>query len=56
VLREGAISRDRLRAVLGDLLEPDPVDEGPTPSASAAASSDATPIADATPDAEAPGP
>ncbi|BFM24080.1 L-threonylcarbamoyladenylate synthase [Microbacterium testaceum] len=56
VLREGAISRDRLRAVLGDLLEPDPVDEGPTLSASAAASSDATPIADATPDAEAPGP
>jgi tRNA threonylcarbamoyl adenosine modification protein (Sua5/YciO/YrdC/YwlC family) len=28
VLREGAIDRDRLRAVLGDLLEPDPDDHG----------------------------
>jgi len=27
VLRDGAISRDRLRAVLGDLLEPDPATE-----------------------------
>jgi len=26
VLREGAVSRDRLREVIGDLLEPDPVD------------------------------
>jgi tRNA A37 threonylcarbamoyladenosine synthetase subunit TsaC/SUA5/YrdC len=29
VLREGAVDRDRLRAVLGDLLEPDPTgDDG----------------------------
>lgn len=27
VLRDGAISREQLRTVLGDLLEPDPVDE-----------------------------
>jgi tRNA threonylcarbamoyl adenosine modification protein (Sua5/YciO/YrdC/YwlC family) len=47
VLREGAISRERLRAVLGDLLEPDPVDDAVTPAA---------PSADTTPDAEAPGP
>jgi len=32
VLRDGAVSRDRLRAVLGDLLEPDPAtDEEPDP-------------------------
>ncbi len=47
VLREGAISRDRLRAVVGDLLEPDPVDEVVDPLAAPAAT---------TPDAEAPGP
>lgn len=46
VLREGAVSRDRLRDVLGDLLEPDPVsghahdhapDAGPTPPGSSGA-------------------
>jgi hypothetical protein len=27
VLRDGAVSRERLRAVIGDLLEPDLVDD-----------------------------
>lgn len=48
VLREGTISRARLREVLGDVLEPDP-EEGP---AGDVASSEP----DTTPDAEAPGP
>ncbi|KQR89252.1 L-threonylcarbamoyladenylate synthase [Microbacterium sp. Leaf179] len=63
VLREGAISRERLREVLGDLLEPDPVDDRDvTPSAPVSldtpSSSDPAPRADAheTPDSEAPGP
>lgn len=52
VLREGAISRERLRAVLGDLLEPDAIDErdAATPAVPE------QPAAQATPDAEAPGP
>ena len=33
VLREGAVDRTRLREVLGDLLEPDPVDEFAAPEA-----------------------
>ena len=46
VLREGAISRERLREVLGDLLEPDPED----------AVDPVVPSAEASPDSEAPGP
>ncbi|WP_295791512.1 L-threonylcarbamoyladenylate synthase [uncultured Microbacterium sp.] len=49
VLREGAISRARLREVLGDLLEPDPVDE-------AADLGSGSPAGSTAPDAEAPGP
>jgi tRNA threonylcarbamoyl adenosine modification protein (Sua5/YciO/YrdC/YwlC family) len=47
VLREGAISRERLRAVLGDLLEPDPEDDAVSPLA---------PSVEPSPDSEAPGP
>jgi L-threonylcarbamoyladenylate synthase len=36
VLRDGAISREQLRTVLGDLLEPDPVDESDVVEPSAA--------------------
>ncbi len=53
VLREGAISRERLREVLGDLLEPDPADDR---DASAAPADPADAPSDAAPDAEAPGP
>ena len=33
VLREGAVARERLRSVLGELLEPDPepLDDAPAP-------------------------
>ena len=53
VLREGAISRERLREVLGDLLEPDPADDRDV---SAAPADPADAPSDAAPDAEAPGP
>ncbi len=49
VLREGAVSRERLREVLGDLLEPDPVDDRDAPTPADAPSG-------AAPDDEAPGP
>lgn len=48
VLREGAISRARLREVLGDLLEPDPDTASPAESVETAPT--------VAPDAEAPGP
>lgn len=53
VLREGAISRERLREVLGDLLEPDPAGDRDV---SAAPADPADAPSDAAPDAEAPGP
>ncbi|KTS03122.1 MULTISPECIES: L-threonylcarbamoyladenylate synthase [Microbacterium] len=64
VLREGAVSRERLREVLGDLLEPDPDPDAPVPTP-AAASADASSVdasdgasarAASDTDAEAPGP
>jgi tRNA threonylcarbamoyl adenosine modification protein (Sua5/YciO/YrdC/YwlC family) len=64
VLREGAVSRERLREVLGDLLEPDPDPDAPV-STPAAASADASSVdasdgasarAASDTDAEAPGP
>ncbi|MBT9606484.1 MULTISPECIES: L-threonylcarbamoyladenylate synthase [unclassified Microbacterium] len=48
VLREGTVSRARLREVLGDLLEPDPESDAPSGAPS--------PTASTAPDAEAPGP
>ncbi len=53
VLREGAISRERLRAVLGDLLEPDPSDDSDP---SNAPESTSGPANGASPETEAPGP
>ncbi|MDF2992506.1 MAG: putative translation factor [Microbacterium sp.] len=57
VLREGAVSRERLREVLGDLLEPDPELDAPTVVGGADPAVDASTDGTASgTDAEAPGP
>ncbi|KTR87989.1 translation factor SUA5 [Microbacterium testaceum] len=55
VLREGAVSRERLREVLGDLLEPDPDPDAPAPIV-VAPSAEASKAESSETDAEAPGP